>query len=208
MIKHKTREQWLNAAAHQIVRKYKDVFADHFGGEGLMHLENLHISTGFPSQQGLSKRIGECWKARASEDEVTHHIFISPRLTDQVEVLATLAHEMVHAADDGEHHHKGPFVKAVREMGLEGKATATIAGVAFAEWARGLDAKIGQYPHVGLVPLNTEKKQGTRMLKLEAECCGYVVRTTQKWIDIGLPSCPCGNPFEQETKVEIKMEGK
>lgn len=199
MIKHDSREAWLAAAALDIMTKFRDVFADHFGDEGIEHLRNLHVSTGFPSRGGLTKVIGECWASRAAADEVTHHIFINPRLTDVVEVVATLAHEMVHAADDGENKHKGPFVKAVRDMGLEGKATATVAGEAFAEYARGIDARIGSYPHVGLVPLSAQKKQGTRMLKLEAECCGYVVRTTRKWLDVGNPSCPCGNEMNEET---------
>lgn len=202
MIKHKTREQWLNACATEIQKKFKEVFDLHFGDLGIEHLNNLKVSTGFPSRGGLTTVIGQCWKSAASEDEVTHHIFINPRLTDHVEVIATLAHEMVHAADDGEHKHKGPFVKAVREMGLEGKATATFAGDEFAEWSRGLDARLGQYPHTGLVPLAVEKKQTTRMLKLEADCCGYIVRTTKKWIDEGLPSCPCGNLFPKPEEVE------
>lgn len=202
MIIHQTREQWLNACATEIREQFRDIFLGHFGEEGLDHLEHLKVSTGFPSRGGLSKVIGECWKSKASEDEVTHHIFINPRLTDLVEVVATLAHEMVHAADDGEHQHKGPFLKAVREMGLEGKATATFAGVAFAEWARGLDPKLGQYPHTALVPLATAKKQTTRQLKAEADCCGYVIRLTKKWAEIGMPSCPCGNEFILEQKEE------
>ena len=201
-INHKTREAWLEHAVDLILEKYRDVFSTHFGEDGLDHLEHLKVSTGFPSRGGLTKVIGECWKAKASEDETTHHIFINPRLTEIVEVIATLAHEMVHAADDGEHKHKGPFVKAVREMGLEGKATATIAGAAFGEWARSLGETLGAYPHTGLVPLMEVKKQGTRMLKLEADCCGYIVRTTQKWIEIGLPSCPCGNEMVVEGKEE------
>lgn len=200
MIIHQTREQWLNACVLEILGKYGDIFDQHFGDDGRSHLDHLKVSTGFPSRGGLTKVIGECWKAKASEDEATHHIFINPRLTDIVEVVATLAHEMVHAADDGEHKHKGVFVKAVRDLGLEGKATATVAGAGFAEWARGLDTTLGTYPHTGLVPLMVEKKQGTRMLKLEAACCGYVVRTTQKWIDVGLPACPCGNEMELEVK--------
>lgn len=200
MIKHKTREEWLNACAAKLLGRFEETFRDHFGQEGIDHLEHLKVSTGFPSRGGLTKVIGECWKAKAAVDEATHHIFINPRLDDMVEVVATLAHEMVHAADDGEHKHKGPFVRAVRDMGLEGKATATFAGEEFADWARGLDVDLGTYPHVKLVPLAVEKKQTTRMLKLEADCCGYVVRTTQKWIDEGLPSCPCGNEFKQEVK--------
>lgn len=40
-----------------------------------------------------------------------------------------------------------------------------------------------------------KKKQGTRLIKLmAASCCGYVVRTTRKWLDEqGLPVCPHGN---------------
>lgn len=197
MQKYKTREEWLNAAADDILAKYRDVFEEHFGDLGIEHLRNLKVSTGFPSRGGLTSVIGQCWKACTAEDEVTHHIFINPRLTDVVEVVATLAHEMVHAADDGENSHRGPFTKAVRGLGLEGKPTATHAGEDFAEYARGIDARVGSYPHVGLVPLKTEKKQTTRMLKLEAACCGYVARTTKKWIEIGVPSCPCGNEMEQ-----------
>jgi hypothetical protein len=195
MIIYNTREQWLNAAVHQIMAEHWDTFRKHFGVAGTDHLENLKVSTGFPSRGGLTKVIGECWKSKAAEDELTHHIFINPRLTDVVEVLATLAHEMVHAADDGEHKHKGPFTRAVRDIGLEGKPTATYAGEDFTAWARSAADDLGQYPHTGLVPVMEEKKQTTRMLKLEADCCGYIVRTTKKWIQEGLPSCPCGNAF-------------
>lgn len=46
-----------------------------------------------------------------------------------------------------------------------------------------------------------EKKQTTRMLKVvcpDEECphndagSPYLVRTTRKWIECGLPACPCG----------------
>lgn len=190
-----TREQWLNAAAFQIHEKFRETFDLHFGVEGEDHLDKLLVSAGFPSRGGLGKVIGECWKASASE-RGSHHIFISPLLTDVVRVVATLAHEMVHAADDGEHSHRGPFVKAVREMGLEGKPTATVAGAAFAEFANELGRLLGPYPHEALTPTLRQKKQGTRQLKAEAPCCGYIVRLTKKWAEIGMPQCPCGNEFE------------
>ena len=191
-----TREQWLDSAAAAIRHTFNDVFESHFGEKGGAHLDNLKVSTGFPSRGGLTKVIGECWTAGSAADEATHHIFINPRLTEPVEVLATLAHEMVHAADDGEHKHRGKFVRAVRELGLEGKPTATVAGEAFTEWAKGTAAALGDYPHIGLTPTAATKKQSTRMLKVVAPCCGYVVRTTKVWIETGLPSCPCGNEME------------
>lgn len=195
-----SREQWLNDATEAILDEYGDIFANHFGDDGIEHLKHLHVSTGFPSRGGLTKVIGECWKSKAAADGATHHIFINPRLDTTVEVLATLAHEMIHAADDGEHKHKGPFTRCARDLKLEGKPTATYAGPEFTEFAERVAKKIGPYTHVALVPIATEKKQTTRMLKLKADCCGYVVRTTQKWIDIGIPSCPCGNEFVQEVK--------
>lgn len=191
------REEWLNRAAAEILQKYGYVFDLHFEDEGRDHLDSLLVSTGFPSRGGLTKVIGECWRAEASE-KGGHHIFINPRLTDIVEVIATLAHEMVHAADNGQHHHKGPFVKAVRDMGLEGKPTATFAGPEFAEWATVTAATIGEYPHEKLIPISAQKKQSNRQLKAKADCCGYVIRLTKKWAEVGMPSCPCGNEFELE----------
>ena len=42
-------------------------------------------------------------------------------------------------------------------------------------------------------------KQGTRMIKLTAAgCCGYTVRTTQKWLELGNPQCPHGQPMTRD----------
>lgn len=191
----KNREDWLTEAAQMIHERYATAFETHFAMGGRERLSKLLVSAGFPSTGGLTKVIGECWKAEASESGEHHHIFINPRLANVVEVVATLAHEMVHAADNGENKHKGPFTRCVRELGLEGKPTATIAGEEFASFALEVEKALGAYPHHKLTPLMVKKKQGTRMLKLEASCCGYIVRTTKKWIEEGLPSCPCGNEF-------------
>lgn len=37
-----------------------------------------------------------------------------------------------------------------------------------------------------------EKGPGSRLVKCSCPDCGYVVRTTAKWIAVGLPTCPCG----------------
>jgi len=52
------------------------------------------------------------------------------------------------------------------------------------------------------------RKQGTRMIKLtcgNSECptmdektgAVYTVRTTRKWLEVGVPSCPCGAPMTE-----------
>jgi hypothetical protein len=37
------------------------------------------------------------------------------------------------------------------------------------------------------------------MLKRACATCGYLVRTTQQWLDLGLPSCADGDPLEPAT---------
>lgn len=52
---------------------------------------------------------------------------------------------------------------------------------------------LGPYPHAAVTPSATTSaapKQGTRMLKCECPACGYTVRTTRKWLDLGEPLCP------------------
>jgi hypothetical protein len=38
------------------------------------------------------------------------------------------------------------------------------------------------------------------MLRLECPACGYTCRTTAKWIEVGLPTCPCGEEMVLEEK--------
>jgi hypothetical protein len=41
-------------------------------------------------------------------------------------------------------------------------------------------------------------KQGTRIIKLTAACCGYIVRITRKWLDAGYPLCPHGQRMHED----------
>jgi hypothetical protein len=217
-----TREEWL----HQAI----DALRPDFEKIELPLPEKLHISVGFgygAKRESLTI-LGECWSSRASEDGV-NHIFISPEINDAAMVLATLVHELVHAADDCKSGHKGTFAKAAKALGLTGKMTATVAGAELREKLRALAKGIGPYSHATLYPMGAPilpkaepkdeeaeegaeeapeetpvssgpKKQGTRMIKVacssECECGGYVVRTTAKWIEVGMPVCPFGTVME------------
>lgn len=212
-----TREEWLHRAIRILRPRYEAV--------SMPLPEKLHVSVGFASKM---QRIGECWARRMSADGV-NHIFISPELHKASEVLGTLVHELIHAADDCANGHKGPFKKAALALGLTGKMTATVAGKELAAELDKLAAEIGPYPHGVLytrgVPVvapkpesekgegeteteteeegpssSAPKKQTARMLKVacsaECECEGYTIRTTQKWIEIGLPRCPFGGEMQ------------
>jgi hypothetical protein len=152
--------------------------------------DNVNVSCGFPGGGSARKRIGECWSSTASKAG-KFEIFISPVLDDAGIVLDVLVHEMVHAAVGTECGHTGAFRKVAKALGLEGKMTATKAGPKLqAQIANWIDA-LGPYPH-GAINLSNRKKQSTRLVKCECGSCGYIVRTTAKWIEqAGAVICPC-----------------
>lgn len=94
--------------------------------------------------------------------------------------------------------HKAPFRRLAVAMGLEGKMTSTHAGASLRAKLEEMVVKIGPYPHAKLT-FSRRKVQSTRMIK--AVCpdpaCGYQVRTTRKWLDMGVPTCFCGKQMEE-----------
>jgi len=177
------REQWLTDLAKHI----EPLFAG-------STIPPYRVACSWPSKSALSnknKRIGECWSPECSGDG-TVEMMISMGIDDPLEVASVLVHEMVHAVVGNKHGHKAPFKRVAIAIGLEGKMTATHAGSELAERLNTLFDKMPPYPHARLNASN-KKKQGTRMLKAECECCGYTVRLTQKWADIGAPICPLDN---------------
>lgn len=200
--KHETREQWLAAAVVAMTPLFK--------ANGY-EVPKVRVSCGWPSSRGLSSKkptIGECWDTKASADKV-HQIFISPRLKDPVEVLATLVHEVVHAVVGLKEKHNKVFGKCARAMGLEGKLTATHAGEELRKSACDWAGKLGDYPHAQLNPgYRPTKKQTTRLIKCECPKCGYNVRVTRKWLDeSGAPLCPC-NKHAMEFEIPEELEGE
>lgn len=180
-LKELTREEWLQAGINGL--------SEMFGAIGET-LPEVYVSVGFPKgSRGKGKVIGQCHPKGLSEDEKAH-VFIHPCLKDSVQVLAVLAHELIHALDNCESGHKGNFARVAKAFGLEGKMTATVAGAELTERLNGLVSVLGEYPHAVLS--EGGKKQSTRMIKCECLECGYIVRTSQKWIDeLGAPICTC-----------------
>lgn len=186
-----TREDWLRQAVAELTVD--------FIAQAATIPDKLRIGVGFPSSRALSqkrKRVGECWAPICSGDGSVE-IVISPVLGTGLEALDCLVHELVHACVGHEAGHKGPFKKLAVALGLEGKMTATKAGTALTERLNALVTNLGNYPHAKLSVLAQRKKQSTRMIKLECGSCGYIVRTTAKWLEVGNPICPCGETLEQ-----------
>jgi hypothetical protein len=181
------REQWLACVTEGL--------RPHFADRGFPITTTVRHAIGFPSTGRKGKRIGECWDSRASADG-HFEIFLRPDLHDPLQIAATLAHELVHAAVGLAHGHDKVFGKLAREIGLEGKLTATYAGEAFKRLIAPLLKKAGTLPHGslrcgGATITTAPKKQTTRMLKCACGECGYAVRIARKWLDdVGAPHCP------------------
>jgi hypothetical protein len=199
-VKPKTlnREAWLTAAAHEITPLIQEV-------TGLME-PSFRVSVGFPSKRGLARTrrvIGECHHHTMSQDGV-REMFIHPQLAEWQVVGGTLAHELVHAF--GFAGHRKDFANVAYAIGLKGKPTATVPGDKFLHFFDPIQQKLGPYPHAALAvrPTGGGSPTNTYMRKRTCEGCGYLVRTTDKWLSIAEPTCPDPN-CEQYGEV---MEGR
>ncbi len=190
MAAKQTREQWLDAMTKALRPKFK--------AAGVEIPAKVRVSCAWPSEGALARkhrRVGECWPATASADKRVE-IFISPTEHEGVRVAGILVHELIHAARPDASH--GPkFKAAMGPLGLTGKATATTESQALKDDLARLIKRIGKYPHSPLkLAGQRTKTQTTRLLKIECPECGYTARTTAKWLEVGLPTCPCGMLME------------
>ena len=185
-----TREQWLIKASDLITDTIICAAADSL--KESYDLEHFRVSIGHPQSK---KAIGECWTKQASDDN-HNEIFITPHVDDSAAILATLVHELIHAADDCKSGHKNFFARMARKCGLVGKLTATTAGDALNEQLLDIVDVLGNIPHHKLDAAHRVKpKQSTRMIKIECSACGFNFRASMtqiKRIEHTTCNC-CGN---------------
>lgn len=179
---NQTPSELRQAYLEQAVREMRPMFE----AQGKPIPERLRVSVGAPSKRYM----GICYREVSSTDD-HREIFLASNLQTSLDVLGTLAHELCHAAlPDGVAHSK-PFADLGKAIGLEGKPRQMGPGPAFKWWIADFVRKHGEYPAGALIE-GTKNKQATAMIKVQCEDCGYVARTTSKWLDsVGAPLCPC-----------------
>ena len=162
----KLRETWLYYAALFLF--------EHMQKCGLTPVP-VRVSCGWPLTGGAGQNkitIGECFPPTMCADGVAQ-VFISPRLADPVQVLATLLHELIHASFGVRAHligHKKEFSQAAKKLGLAGPPTATHAGEALVPVLQAYVARVGPYPHAAIVPRMKAKAPGSRLRLYECSC--------------------------------------
>lgn len=149
----KFREEWL----HEGVRRFRPWLRDLKAPIP----DKVYVSCGFPKgRHGAGQAIGQCWPPKSTVDGTTQ-MFICPTQDEPVRVLDILLHECVHAGCGNECGHKGEFKRVARELGLEGKLTATFAapGTPLHENLTGIANDLGPYPHSGMMLVKKVKKE-------------------------------------------------
>ena len=182
----KTREAWLEAA----VKKLTLIFSK----AGYAIPKKIKVSCGWPSGRPGGKVMAECWSPNCSKSK-SHEIFIAPTLEcvhGPQGIVATLIHELIHATIGNEHGHKTVFKRAMKKIGLEGKAKSGGAGKELCAQIKIITDKLGPYPHKAMTPgSRPTKKQSTRYIKVGCLKCDYICRVTRVHLDnSGPPLCP------------------
>lgn len=185
-----TREEWLLLA----VEKLNALIAEK---TELTPSSKVQVSTAWPRNDRRGRVVGQCYAKKASKG--WHNVFVTPTLGTARQVLPVILHELIHAADDCEHHHTGDFRKAWAALGFEGKPTSSDPGPELKGKLLKIAMELPEYPHKRLDPgFDPIKKQTTRQLKVSCSSCGCVVRMTKKWLeDVGAPTCGCGAEMER-----------
>jgi len=180
-----TREQWLNRG----VKRLRPLFIK--AGHPLP--PKIRVSIGF----GISRRhLGEAWSKDASTGKC-FETFIRPDVDNPVEILDTMAHEMVHHATPGAKH--GPvFVQVCNKVGLtEGKARQRHAGSELLKTLEKIATDLGPFPHSALMLPGTRGRvlSGiTKRLRCPDATCNYNVMADVDMVyQHGAPECPVHN---------------
>ena len=132
----------------------------------------VRVSCGWPVSGGAGQRtvtIGQCFAPTVCADGVAQ-IFISPRLSNSVEVLGTLLHELIHASFACRFGHGKEFSQAARRVGLAGPPTATTVGPQLVPLLQLFVNQCGSYPHAAIVLPQKDKKPGSRLRLYECSC--------------------------------------
>lgn len=181
-----TREQWLRAATEAMRPWLAEI--------GVVLPDSIATSVGF-AKYGPPRSIGQCWNPSSTPGGVTS-VFICPTLSEPVKVLDVLLHELVHAGVGTEAGHKGLFVKAVRQLGLKGKPTATYAEEGGALYAKlhELAVELGPYPHSPIIKSGPKRAPGGGWVKLMSiQDENYIIRISPKaFKENGVPTDPWG----------------
>jgi hypothetical protein len=164
-------------------------------------------------RQALGWFAPEWWRKNAKggakgkeKSEPRHEINLSAEYLQEHNMGETLLHELAHAEnqvlgirDCANRAHNKHFKTVAERLGLKVLPRDKSVGFGYTDLAPVSEKFLADIKfdralfdaHRGTGG-GSKKKVGSRLIKCECSECGYVVRTTQKWLDdAGAPLCPC-----------------
>lgn len=156
--------------------------------------------------KGRKNALGWFWANRwkTTDKEAVQEINLSAETLRNCNPGGVLIHELAHAEnhtlgieDAPRNVHNKKFKAMAEQLGLIVKPRDKRYGYGFTDLGDGAKAFLGSIKFDNeMFKLNrlepSSLKAGTRLLKCQCPKCEYTVRVTQKWINVGLPVCPCG----------------
>lgn len=191
VFKRETREAWLMAAT--------DLFRPTFYQMGFPLPDVVRPSMGFASTRG-GKVVGQC---HFTADDLNPQVFISPTHGEELGILATLLHELIHSAMGPGVGHAGDFVRVAKLWGFTAPWTSTPMGAELKAKLEEMVKVLGPIPHSKITLIQKVKRiQGTRLRLWECSC-GVKVRVAR---DKFSATClDCNTPFVmKEAKTESR----
>jgi hypothetical protein len=172
----------------------------------------LEVITVTIQSKGRKNALGWFWAERwANGVNISHEINLSAEHLNAHNMGETLLHELAHAenhfnkvrdCDKSGRRHNKKFASMAERLGLVVTKSKSLGfahtdlGQPAKDFLDGIKFDRELFELFRANPEAKETKAGTRMLKCECPECGYVVRTTAKWLLVGLPTCPCGTEME------------
>jgi len=173
--KFNERESWLSAAAIMLQHEvFPAAGIDPAAWESYRYRVACGFPIGFRGSRTGKVTLGQAFDPSISADG-TFEVFINPILDNPVDVIAVLAHELIHVEAGIACGHRGRFASVARAIGLTGPMTATVPGDELRGKLQRIVAELGVYPHAKVNP-NARRKQGTRLLKLQCGSCNWTAR--------------------------------
>jgi hypothetical protein len=137
---------------------------------------------------------GRCYP-RALASDGAHAIFVTASERSSLEVAATVAHELVHAAAPEKAGHGSEFALLARSIGLEGPMRATLPGPILTARLNTLIATLGPIPHARVAPPAKQPSRLARVVCPAHERSGAVRMSRAALLAYGPPTCGCGEPM-------------
>jgi len=179
------REEWLSEMAEKMKPE--------FSKRGFPVAADIKVSCGF----GMNKKaIGLC-----VDTKDRFELFVSPRVSDPMQVCDILVHEIVHTVVGVEAKHGKKFAECALAMGLKGPMRCTTGTEESQNWIQPLiDQMAEPYPHKEMQPLEDKPKEDRPKTTFKVVCpsCGYTYRLSKKWLEVAVPVCPLHGEMQVE----------